>query len=540
MKVKFLLLILFSISFTFCNSQPLIIDWQNCFGGPGNEKAFDLVSTGDGYIILVSHYVDEIQGRNIQLLKTDTGGNIVWEKSLGGTKFDEPCRIFSAGNGNYFITSVATSSDGDITNDPYPTAMNNWILKINGSGEILWEKIYGGTCIDNGNFGTTTSDGSVIAYCYTCSDDGDITNNYGSYDAWMVKVDSLGNKVWDFTIGHNNGDFSNAIIETSDRGILAALQSYRATGGNIECEYFNEYTDIVLFKLDSVANIEWQQCYGGSQIEYVYDIIETTDGYILAGSGESDDGDLAGSGYHLGYDNNGNQTSDIWLLKIDFTGNVIWSKCYGGTRNEYANRVFQTGDGGFIIFGETGSFDGDVTGNHSAGPGISDIWVIRIDSIGQLLWQQCIGGNGYDRLVLGVVDNGDGSFVIASTIYDFNSGQVECPTTNGSDQVWLIKVMDTTVVNIHEKPLAGNGVKAYPNPANDYVIFEEVGTRNVASKKGNEPTLLITDIYGRAVAHLSVIGDKTIWDVRGVAPGVYLYQIINGSISDKGKLMISH
>ena len=532
MKKKILILIIFSISAAFGYTQPLILEWQNCFGGPGDNVAYDLVNDGNGYIIVSDHYVGYPSNFNIMLYKTDTGGNLVWEKSLGGTKAEEPCRIMHAGNGNYFITSGSSSSDGDITFDPYPDSYNCWIIKIIGTGDILWDKIYGGNCFEVENFATTTSDGGVIAYGYTCSDDGDITENYGNLDAWMIKLDSLGNKIWDFTIGHNNGDFSNAIFETKDRGILAALQSYSATGGNIECEYFNEYTDIVLFKLDSIAHTEWQHCYGGSKIEIVCDIVETNDGYLLAGKAESDDGDIEGAGYHLGYGNSGNQTSDIWLIKIDFTGNIIWSKCYGGTRNESADRVFPTGDGGFIVFGETGSFDGDVTGNHSAGPDWSDIWILRIDSTGQLLWQQCIGGNGDERVISGVVNNGDGSYVIASTIYDFNSGQVECPTTNGSDQVWLIKVMDTTVVSVHEKPLAVNSVKAYPNPANDYVIFELQNPVHAGA-------LTITDITGRPVTTFPLSDEKTVWQTHGIKPGVYLYRMQTQRGSSSGKLVIT-
>jgi hypothetical protein len=296
------------------------------------------------------------------------------------------------------------------------------------------------------------------------------------------------------------------------------------------------YTDIVLFKLDSVANIEWQQCYGGSWIEYVYDIIETTDGYILAGSAESDDGDLAGSGYHLGYDNNGNQTSDIWLIKIDFTGNILWSKCYGGTRNEYANRVFRTGDGGFIVFGETGSFDGDVTGNHSVGPPYTDIWVIKINSTGDLLWQQCFGGNGSERLWAGVVDNGDGSYVIASTIYDYNSGQVECPTTNGSDQVWLIKITDTTTVGINERAIPKSLLKAYPNPANEYVVFEMPDTP--ISTWTNHQIIFITDLFGRPVEEVMLTGKETVWDTHNVMPGIYFFQYNNDKRVNSGKFLI--
>ncbi len=526
-------MILFTIYHTFGFSQPLILEWQNCFGGSGDNVAYDMVNDGDGYIIASDHYIGYPGNYNIMLYKTDTGGNLVWEKSLGGTKAEKPCRIMSAGIGKYFITSGSSSSDGDISFDPYPNALNYWILQINEIGDILWEKIYGGTCIDKGNAATITSDGGVIAYGYTCSADGDITNHYGSYDAWMVKLDRLGNKVWDFTIGHDNGDFSNAIIETSDKGILATAGSYQATGGNIECEYFSIYTDIVLFKLDSIANVEWQQCYGGSDDEWINSIVEIDDGYLLVGVAHSGDGDVEGAGYHLGYDNYGNQTSDIWLIKIDFAGNILWSKCYGGTRREFADCVFQTEDGGFIVFGEAESFDGDVTGNHSAGPGISDIWVLRIDSVGQLIWQQCIGGNGYERIESGVVDNGDGSYVIASSIYDFNSGQVECPTTNGSYQVWMIQVRDTTVVSVHEKPLAVNAVKVYPNPAKEYVLFE-------LQKPKHTGTITITDIYGREIAQIPVIGEKTVWQTEGVKPGFYLFRIGNGIEWETGKLLISH
>lgn len=527
-KVLFISYLLFV--FVSASAQPFIIEWQNCFGGPGDEKAFDIVSTGDGYMILAYHSVEN-QGRNILLLRTDTSGNIVWEKSLGGTKTDEPCRIFSAGNGNYLITSVSTSSDGDITFDPYPSAMNYWILKVNGFGNILWEKIYGGTCIDQGNFATTTSDGGVIAYGYTCSPDGDITNHFGSFDAWMVKVDSMGSKIWDFTIGHNNGDFSNAIIETSDKGILATAGSYQAIGGNIECDYFSIYTEVVLFKLDSVANIEWQQCYGGGDDEWIDNIVETEDGFLLAGTTFSGDGDLAGSGYHLGYDNNGNHTSDIWLIKIDFTGNILWSKCYGGTRNEYANRVFKTEDGGFIVFGETSSYDGDVVGNHSSGPFYSDIWVIKINSLGDLIWQQCFGGNGSERLWAGVVDNGDGSFVIASTIYGYNSGQITCQTNVDGTQIWIIKIKDTTVVNTINREIPAFDLEVYPNPAKDYVLFE-------LEKTLPSGTITISDITGRLVSTIALTDEKTVWQTAGVLPGVYLYRLQTPEGASSGKLLL--
>jgi hypothetical protein len=348
----------------------------------------------------------------------------------------------------------------------------------------------------------------------------------------MVKLDSLGKKVWDFTIGTSGGDFSTAIKETSDKGILVSSISYIQPAGNIECQPIGNsaYVDIVLFMLDSLANVQWQHCYGGTDDEQLLEILEVSDGYILACEAYSNDGDVSGAGYHLGYDFSGNRTSDIWLMKIDFEGNIIWSKCYGVTKSDSPARLFQTNDGGYIVFGNTFSVDGDVTGNHSSGTSYNDIWVIKVSSSGELLWQQCFGGNGSEQIWYGVTDNGDGSYVIASNIWDYNSGQVECPTTNGSYQVWLIKVTDTTYVGTNHLPNETITFKVYPNPANEYVVFE-----STTIKSG---LISISDIYGRSVAQIPVTGEKTVWDVRGVAPGVYLYQINYGKSIISGKLLI--
>lgn len=516
-------------------AQPLTIEWQNCFGGDLYDRMHYLIPTDDGYL-LCGKWGD----KDAWMIKTDLSGDLVWEKIFGGSGDEGAIKILSLNDGDFAVICGSNSSDGDIGEDPYPESLNYWIVRVNGFGDILWDSVFGGNCIDQVRGGTLTTDGNIVAFGFTCSDDGDISNYFGNWDIWMIKVDPEGNKIWDFTMGTFDSDISDAIIETSDLGFLISSGSIPTTGGNIECVPHNENAEIVLFKLDSVANIEWQQCYGGSDHESVLDMIEIEDGYLLANVGYTNDGDLTESGYHLGYDNFGNQTSDIWLLKLDITGEIVWSKCYGGTKNDAPRRVFQTEDDGFIVFGRTESFDGDVQGNHSNEPGWSDIWVIKISSNGDLIWQQCLGGNGNEIIESGVVDNGDGSYVIASQIFDFNSGQVACPNTNGSYQAWLIKVTDTTFLSVPENPFAGNAIKVYPNPAKEYVVFElAVGPRSIVSLPANAQSILITDIYGREIAQIPLIGDKTVWDTRGVAPGVYLYHFNDGGFIAKGKFMIS-
>jgi hypothetical protein len=289
----------------------------------------------------------------------------------------------------------------------------------------------------------------------------------------------------------------------------------------------------VLFKIDSLANIEWQRCIGGSENEGVNDILETEDGYILVCNVYSADGDMTGSGYHYGTLPQGHPTGDIWLAKMDFEGNILWHKCYGGTHNDWSNSIFPTPDGGYIVIGETYSNDEDVSGKHNAHGTGSDIWVFKINASGVLLWQKCFGGLGSEKLWNGVIDNGDGSYVITATLFgNANSGDVSCMTTPiGGYDIWLIQLRDTTFVSTNHVPFDAGMVKVYPNPANDYVVFE-------LKKPLPSGTITITDLMGRTVDSMQITGEKTVWQPAGIPSGVYLYRIKGASAIASGKLVI--
>ena len=531
MKKLFILLLLVCY-FLPSSSQPIVLEWQACFGTNYREDAMDVCATGDGYIVIGTYQTSDAY--DALLIRTDLFGNLVWQKTIGGSMADVPYRIFPAGNDCYYISASSASSDGDITLNPYPNSKSNkWILKINGMGDIIWDKIYGGSGFENGWTACFTHEGGMVSIDYTESDDGDISNYFGSWDTWLLRTDSLGNKVWDFTIGTEFLDFPNAIIQTSDRGFLVASGSMPTTGGNITCTPFNyENSDIVLFKIDSLANIEWQRCIGGSEDESIKDIIEVEDGYILLCHVYSGDGNMSGSGYHYGTSSQGHPTSDVWVAKTDFEGNILWHKCYGGTHYDTPNSIFPTTDGGYIVIGETFSNDGDVSGKHQPHGYYSDIWVFKINASGDLLWQKCFGGLGDDKLWNGVIDNGDGSYVITSTMHVAeNGGDITCVTNYGSIDIWLIQLRDTTFVSTNHIPFDAGMVKVYPNPAHDYVVFE-------LKKPLPSGTITITDLMGRTVATMPVSREKTVWVTDGVVPGVYLYKIVSSGHYKHGKILI--
>jgi hypothetical protein len=456
-----------------------------------------------------------------------------WEKSIGGTDGDYIYRIIPTQNNNYYLLASSSSSDGDISNDPYPDSEDFWIVKIDTEGNIIWDIIVGGSYGDIIWNGSPTLDGGVVAIGYTYSNDGDVSNSYGGADTWAVKISNDGELEWDYTIGTEWIDKGYAILATSDGGYMITSSSsiHEDAVGNITCTpHSYGWTECVLFKLDSNLNIEWQQCYGGSNHDGIYGIIELEDGYMFSSYTTSDDGDV--SGYHA--------EADIWIVKIDFDGNIIWEHCFGGYKGENAYHISTNSNGDYIVIGSTRSNDGDVSGNHGLSEYDTDIWLFKINNEGELLSQQCFGGEGSDAepgLSFGVLKKNDNNYIIASVTDYGPSFDVQCDP-HGSypdEDFWVFEIKDTTV-GIPQTN-AKQQLKAYPNPANNYVIFENpVIARSGVTKQS--PMLAITNTLGQQIAQLEIKDAKTVWDTRQVYSGVYFYRVVIKDTPYSGKIMI--
>jgi hypothetical protein len=525
--MKKLFSVIIFLSF-FCNdnfAQHIQFEWQNCFSGPLPDVVYDITPTGDGYLIVgyYSTYTNPAPDyiNDVWVIKIDLEGNYQWDKKLGGTLGDAGFKIITAQNGNYYILANSVSYNGDISNDPYFDSLDFWILKIDGSGNIIWERIVGGNAGDYLVTGTPTSDGGLVAIGYTSSNDGEVSIYYGAYDMWLIKMNSSGEKVWDFSIGTTGFDFGTSIIETSDGGFLVGGTSRLEEGGNIDCSPFSDFAESILFKLDSNGNIEWQKCYGGSGDEGVFDLIETRDGYLMGCFGQSADGDLTGSGYHVGYNHLGQLTDDTWLVKLDFFGNIIWQKCYGGTKEEALRKMFQTQDGGFMLFGNTQSLDGDVVGNHS-NPGNYDVWMFKIDSVGTMQWQRCIGSLGTEKIEFAVSQISDVTYVIGANAQQGIDGDLSCIPPDPYDLgIWAFEITDTTTVSITESKQLLQ-LNLYPNPATTWLSVEIPPTISF-----QQTLLQIIDINGKTVLTQKPVSTTTHLNIRHLPAGIYVLKMIN-------------
>lgn len=208
----------------------------------------------------------------------------------------------------------------------------------------------------------------------------------GDYEYGIAKLAADGSLQWARDFGGPSIEAPKAVIETSDRGYLVAGQSYSYRTGT-------RYDDIVLIKLDAGGSLAWQKSYGGAgyddspeAIAAVTDNDGNPDGYILAGATDS-----FGAGGR-----------DIWLLRLENNGDIRWQKTLGGGGSEYA-RAIRTVTGGFLLAGSTTSF----------GAGGSDVWVVKIDADGALLWERAYGGTGPESPV-GIEPTNTGGCVVGA------------------------------------------------------------------------------------------------------------------------------
>ncbi len=343
---------------------------------------------------------------------------IEWQKCLGGTNDDRAYSIQQTSDGGFIVASITGSNDGDVSgNHGYDDA---WVVKLNSSGNIEWQKCLGGTSYDVANSIQQTSDGGFIVSGYTGSNDGDVSGKYGATDYWIVKLNSSGDIEWQKCLGGIYDDFAYSIQQTNDGGFIVAgfkESNESDMSGN------HGAIDALVVKLNSSGDIEWQKCLGGTDYDSAHSIQQISDGgFIVAGRTRSNNGDVSG--------NHG--ACDAWVVKLNSSGDIEWQKCLGGTDNDYANSIQQSSDGGFIVAGETKSNDGDVSGNH----GVYDYWVVKLNSSGDIEWQKCLGGTDYDY-AYSIHQTSDGGFIVAGNTAS-NDGDVS--GNHGASDAWVVKL----------------------------------------------------------------------------------------------------
>ena len=436
-KKTFLLFTFYFLLFTLPAQNNMQIQWQGCYGGSENDYATGIVQTDNGYLILGTTGSNDGDisfnhgDSDIWLISIDSLGNLLWERAYGGSGIEYASNIIKDNQGYYYFSGWTYSNDGDVQSGNHGGS-DRWIVKIDGEGNIIWEQCYGGSMTEYGGMLKLLSNGNILTYAATFSGDGDVPVNYGFLDNWLMIITPDGEIVSSRVYGNMDQNNIFDIIETSDGGFFFASKANVAQG-MVQGEPHGQ-TDVWVVKLDSVMNIEWQKMYGGSKDDYGYrGVLELDDGYIFLAYTNSNDSDV--SGYH----GIPGESRDIWVVHIDTIGNILWQRCTGGYEWDASATIHQSDDGGFVIFWETSSNNGDVSGNNSW-PGDNDIWMVKLSAAGEIEWQECYGGLGNERVFKGILKKSEHNWVVAGRA-SHNSGDVDC-NLHVKEDFWVFEIKD--------------------------------------------------------------------------------------------------
>jgi hypothetical protein len=446
MKTFLLLSFFFSIIFNFSNAQP-IIEWQNTIGGNNEESLQSVIQTTDGGYLLGGYSWSGISGDKTEanqgtwdywVVKQDGSGNILWQNTIGGNDADQLQSVIQTTDGGYLLGGYSGSDISGDKTEANQGLYDYWVVKLDVTGNIEWQNTIGGYKEDDLHSVIQTTDGGYLLGGYSESGtNGDKTEpSQGFRDYWVVKLDGLGNILWQKAFGGNLNDYLNSVIQTIDGGYLLGGWSQSGISGD-KSEANQGYYDYWVVKLDGLGNIQWENSLGGDSEDRLYSVIQTTDGgFLLGGSSQSD---LSGDKTE---GNQGYYSSDYWVVKLDGSGNIMWQNTIGGNSDDELYSVIQTTDGGYLLGGSSNSpISGDKTEvNQGYESYTTDYWVVKLDGSGNIMWQNTIGGDDYD-LLYSVIQTSDGGYLLGGTSSSEISGD-KTEASQGYSDYWVVKLTE--------------------------------------------------------------------------------------------------
>ncbi len=366
------------------------------YGGIYDDVASTIQQTSDGGYIVGGYYgMSSDTDRDMWLLKFQSNGEIAWQKQYGGTGSNIMTSIHQLDGGGYFVVGE--------------NGVKPWLLRLESEGQINWQKTYGRPdehIVNPGSSVTKTDIVDLVGSTHKTSDNGLVMK--GLIKTMILTLDSGGTSIsfQDYTCIrkfdmdgeiewekiYEEEDFYGDIMQVSDGGYIMGANTDPSGTGNI---------DILMLKLDSMGVIEWQKTYGGANSDIVESIHQTSDGgYIIGGSTDS-----FGAG-----------DMDMWVLKLDSTGVVEWQKTYGGANWDGIPSIQQLSDSGYIVSGGTESFGlGEIDK--------SDIWILKLDVGGNIVWEKTYGGPNGERG--NIEQTSDGGYIIGGNTASFGAGGLD-------------------------------------------------------------------------------------------------------------------
>lgn len=350
--------------------------WTKTYGGSGDDRGQALVQTNDGGFAMAGYSMssdgDASNNEGFHdnwLVKTDIQGNLLWEKSFGFSGHDHAYALVETNDNGFFMAGfldvTASGGLGNSNRSSNGIARHGigefWCHKLDSQGNVQWQRFFGGSGNDRAFDVLQTNDGGYLLTGYTESNDFDITDSKGTYDYWVLRLNSAGDLLWQKSFGGSGIDQARKLIKTEENNYIILGNSF-SNDIHVTSNYGG--SDYWILKIDDEGDIIWKKNYGGSDFDYATSIKKSKDGYVLCGYSRSSDTHLS-----VNYGDN-----DFWVIKINEQGNLLWQKNFGGSGLDLAYDLVETGDGHIYVIGDTESTDYDIVQNK----GIKDLLVVKI------------------------------------------------------------------------------------------------------------------------------------------------------------------
>lgn len=493
--------ILFLLITVHCFAQAPQVEWQKLYGGSNEDYANYAMQTSDGGYVAVgataSNDGDVIGfygGYDLWILKLNAAGELQWQQTLGANQFEYGYSVVETNDGNFMVAGSASSSESGIIG--LHGGSDFIVIKVSPEGNIVWKKVYGGTQEEVAKSIIKTFDGGYILIGQTSSNDGNVSNAHGNYDYWVVKLSTTGVIEWQKTYGGTNDEYPFDIKQTNDGGYIAVGIS-NSNNGDITNNHGN--WDSWVIKLSATGALEWQKSFGGSNDEGSYSITQTADnGYMIAGYTNSTDGDVSENTEYV----------ISWFLKLDNNGNKEWQKFLRDVGCDTAAFTKQLPSGDYLIAGN--KYTNDPNLDPHGGIGSQDIFLGKLDAMGNVLWYKILGDSGHDEFH-SVNPTNDGGYVVAGSKQSFLYGSY-------TGNLWIAKL--TADGQLATDTFQKSGISIVPNPASTFLNIKI--ENNVQIDK-----IRVVDLMGNIIQNQSKTCDGI--NLENIAAGVYCVEVYSGS-----------
>jgi hypothetical protein len=418
---------------------PPPISWQNAYGGKGLDEARSIASTGDGGFLIAGNSASPqggtktsgvIGSKDFWVVRIDGAGQQLWDRSFGGTSVEELTTVRRTLDGGFVLSGwSASGSDGNKSSQHFGR-VDGWLVRIDANGNKLWDRSFGGDDLDTFEDVLALPDGGFLLCGLSSSRPSGVKQSphYGGNDAWLVRVDANGGLVWERTFGGVNADWFRVIRAFGGNRFLFGGTSHSPTSPAKLASNWGG-GDFWFVQVDLDGNRIAEGSFGGIKDEVLSDMIVLRDGgLLLTGQSLSPVGGLKSTPNFSAPD--GSLSADAWVVRLDATWNKIWDRSFGGIGADNAKAVELLADGGFLLAGHTDAAGG---GNKTAPRyGWEDYWLVRLEPDGSKVWEDSLGSSESDELAA-LLRTDDSGFILAGQSWEKTDQTKTAPSFGAYD-----------------------------------------------------------------------------------------------------------